>query len=467
MAKKKNTGRRLVFILLGVIVVLVILGVVAAQFVNRDGGGVSVETATADVRAITQVVTASGQVQPEVEVIISPDVPGEIIQLPIQEGQQVHKGDLLARIKPDFYRAQVEQAEANVLQTKANLEQRRADMLNAEAELKRQQSLYDRQVISESAIEQAKTQYDVAKAGFDAAQYSVQSSEARLREAQEQLDKTALYAPMDGTVSKLDVELGERVVGTSQMQGTEMMRIARLDQMELEVDVNENDVVNVSLGDTASIEIDAYPERFFKGIVTEIANSARVLGAGSQEQVTNFPVKVRILDPHNAHARVGNGSGEMVPDQEVPMATADAPNFRPGMSGTVDIFTQTVSDVVAVPIQAVTVRDFNQLKREEARRNRRGAEADTASAASDEEAMDTLAEEDLRKVIFTVEEGKARVVEVETGIADDRFIEIKSGLQGGEKVIIGPYSAVSRRLEPDMNVKEENDPGRSAGRPAS
>lgn len=457
MAKKKSATRRLLFILLAAVVVMIILGVIAAQFLGQRGNGETVEIARAEIRTITQVVTSSGKVQPEVEIVISPDVSGEIIQLPVKEGQQVRQGELLARIKPDFYAAQVEQAEANVLQGRAMEAQRRADMLNAENELNRQKSLYERQVVSESAYQQAVTQYEIAKAAHEAAQFSVQSAEARLRESKEQLSKTALYAPMDGTISQLDVELGERVVGTSQMAGTPMMTVARLDQMELEVDVNENDVVNVSLGDTAAIEIDAYPERFFRGVVTEIANSARVMGAGTQEQVTNFPVKVRILDPHNAEARIAAGGGVTL-EQEVPGVTPDIPSFRPGMSGTVDIFTMTVADVVAIPIQAVTVRDFNQLDDEGDR-----SDSTRADPASDDEAEDlpeTLREEDLRKVVFTVDdEDKARIVEVETGIADDRFIEVKSGLTGGERVITGPYSAVSRTLRPGMNVTE-----RGAGR---
>ncbi len=457
MAKKKGGSRRLLFILLAAVVVLVILGVIAAQFVNRGGDGLAVETTSVEVRTITQVVTSSGKVQPEVEIVISPDVSGEVIQLPVKEGQQVRRGELLARIKPDFYSAQVEQAEANVLQGKALKAQRRADMLNAEQELNRQKSLFERQVVSESVYQQAQTQYEIAKAAQEAAQFSVQSAEARLRESKEQLSKTVLYSPMDGTVSKLDIELGERVVGTSQMAGTPMMTIARLDQMELEVDVNENDVVNVSLADTAAIEIDAYPERVFRGVVTEIANSARLIGAGSQEQVTNFPVKIRILDPHNAEARVAARQGGML-EQEVPGEGQDYPSFRPGMSGTVDIFTNTVDEVVAVPIQAVTVRDFNQLRADEERRNRRrGNRSDTTETASQEQTPnvpESLREEDLRKVVFLMVEDKAQIFEVETGIADDRYIEVKTGLEGGERVITGPFRAVSRTLRPDLDVKE-------------
>ncbi len=463
MAKKKNTTRRLLFILLGAVVVMVILGLVAANFLRGGNEGETVETAKAEIRTITQVVTSSGRVQSEVEIVISPDVSGEIIRLPVIEGQQVRQGELLARIKPDFYSAQVEQAEAGVSQSRALEAQRRADLLNSEQELNRQKSLFDRQVVAESAYQQALTQYEIAKAALEAAQFSVESAEARLREVKEQLSKTALYAPMDGTVSQLNIELGERVVGTTQMAGTAMMTIARLDQMELDVDVNENDVVNVALGDTASIEIDAYPERTFRGIVTEIANSARVVGAGTQEQVTNFPVKIRILDPHNPEARLAAGKTTAL-EEESP-TSEDYPSFRPGMSGTVDIFTMTVAEVVAIPIQAVTVRDFNNLGND---RNRRGNDADTTEAEteSDEEETpmvpESLREEDLRKVVFLMEEDKARIIEVETGIADDRFIEVKSGLEGGERVITGPYRAVSRTLQPDMDVQER---GRRRGGP--
>ena len=445
MAQKKSATRKLLIGLGVLLVLLVIVAVVASQFLGGRGEGVEVETARVEIRDVTQVVTASGRVQPEVEVIISPDVSGEVIQLPIQEGDQVKRGELLARIKPDFYSAQVEQAEANVFQNRAVLEQRRADLLGAEAELKRQESLFERGVISASAIEQARTQTQVAKAAFEAARFAVESGQARLREAREQLGKTALFAPMDGTVSKLDIELGERVVGTSQMAGTEMMRIARLDQMELEVDVNENDVVNISLGDTAAIEIDAYPEQIFRGVVTEIANSARVIGAGSQEQVTNFPVKIRVLDPHNLDARVAAAGTSL--DQEMPVVVEDSPRFRPGMSGTVDIFTKTVGRALAVPIQAVTVRDYNQL---------RDDDDDSATARP----VSAFTNEDLRKIVFVVDDGEAQFREVETGIADDRYIEIKSGLEDSLTVIIGPYRLVSRTLEPGDRVQVDDGRGR-------
>lgn len=446
MATKKRTTRRVLITVGLLIAALVLLGVVGrmAGFLGGGNDGVPVEAAEAQRRDITQVVTAFGRAQPEIEVTISPDVSGEIIELPVREGDRVARGDLLARIEPDAYLAQREQREASLKQMKATLEQRRADLLQAERTINRQQQLYDREVIPESDLEDARTQYEVAQANFNAAQYQVENAEAQLEETEKQLDQTSIYAPMDGTVSKLDVEAGERVVGTSQMAGTEMMRIARLDQMELEVDVNENDVVNVALDDTASIEVDAYPDRAFRGAVTEIANSARVQGEGTQEQVTNFPVKVRVLDAHNTSLRELPPSerGMALQEDEVPAMPDEPPLLRPGMSGTVDIFTQTVHDAVAVPIQAVTVRDFNRV----GPNARSGpSEADSSTAALD-------INEDLRKVVFVIEADSARMVEVATGIADDTYIEIRSGLSGGEQVIAGPYRAVSQTLAPGMKV---------------
>jgi HlyD family secretion protein len=446
MSNTSSSTRKILYLiggLVGVIILLIVIGSIAGWFGGERG--VSVETTTVERRTVTQVVTASGKVQPEVEVKISPDVSGEIIELTVREGDRVERGQLLARIRPDFYTAQVEQAQANVMQSRANMAQRRADMMNAELELNRQKELFERQVVPRSALETADAQFEIAKAGFEAASYAVESAEARLREGREQLSKTAIYAPMNGTVSQLNVEAGERVVGTSQMAGTEMMRIARLNQMELEVDVNENDVVNVSLGDTARIAIDAYPERPFRGVVTEIANSARVTGAGSQEQVTNFPVKIRVLDSHN------------LDDDAVMTALADegdtpleAPNLRPGMSGTVDVYTHTVFEAIAIPIQAVTVRDVSSMRE------------DTTVARPASTGSGTSRTEDLRRVVFIVEDGEARMIEVTTGISDDSHIVVTSGLGDGAEVVIGPYRAVSRELEDRQAVRKSDTESRRA-----
>ncbi len=454
MAKQKKSATRRLLIVLGILVVVVIVAIVGARLAGFGGGPKATQVELADValRSVTQVVTASGKVQPETEVKISPDVSGEIVTLTVMEGDQVRQGQLLARIKPDFYQAQVEQAEASVLQSRAAEAQRRADVLSAELDFNRQKELFERNAVAESVFEQAKTRYDVAVASLEGARYAVQAAEARLRESRESLGKTAIYAPMDGTVSKLNVEQGERVVGTSQMTGTEMMRIAKLDQMEIEVDVNENDVVNVTLGDTAAVEVDAYPGRKFKGVVTEIANSARVSGAGSQEQVTNFPVKIRILDVHNIQQSRSPTGEVLATDGEVPGSVQGAPSFRPGMSGTVDVYTETLDNVLAVPIQAVTVRDINAIRREALEKERRGkpeAEADTSAVVPEEE--------DLRRVVFLFVDGKAELSEVETGISDDTHIVIKSGVASGQQVITGPFRVVSRTLKPGDAVEEIKD----------
>ena len=450
MANKKSTKRRVLItagIVVAALIVLGVVGRVAGFFGGTDGIGV--EISEADERTITQTVTAFGRTQPEVEVTISPDVSGEIVQLAVREGDPVRQGELLARIQPDNYESQVKQAQARLNQARATKAQRRADLLQAERQYERQKQLHEREAISESELEEAETNYEVAKANHESATYEVENAEAQLEEAEKQLERTEIYAPMDGTISRLDVESGERVVGTAQQPGTEMMRIARLDQMELEIDVNENDIVNVSERDTASIEIDAYPDRSFQGVVTEIANSARVEDQGGQQQVTNFPVKVRVLDRHNTNFAVGSTGPEIV-DDEMPLVERDTPIFRPGMSGTVDIFTQTVENAVAVPIQAVTTRDVSVLHNPD-------------DGASEGEAQQREPREEIGEVVFVAEADSARMVEVSTGIADDTHIEITSGLEGGERVIIGPYRAVSRELEHDTKIREET-PGPAAMR---
>jgi HlyD family secretion protein len=422
--------------------VLLVVGGLGWQLGWFGGGeaGLQVETEQAERRTITQTVTAFGRAQPEVEVMISPDVSGEIVELPVQEGDAVQKGDLLARLKPDDYRAQQQEREAQVAQQKANLARRRADSVQARQTFERKKELYEKGVIPESEFENAQSSYQQAVAQLEAARYRVESARASLRDAREQLQKTRLYAPMDGTVSKLTVEVGERVVGTRQRSGTEMMKIAQLDRMEVEVDVNENDVVNVAARDTASIEIDAYPDRALRGVVTEIANSARIENQGSQQQATNFPVTIRVLgDPNTGPAAFRSSEGVSRPEK--PADATDSPVLRPGMSGSVDIYTATEEDAVAVPIQAVTVRDFNEVGPD--------AEADSSAKSGG-------GQEDLRRVVFVAEADTARMVEVNTGIADDTHMEVRAGLDGGERVITGPYKAVSQELEPGAKIQTDS-----------
>ncbi len=403
----------------------------------------AVETERAERRTVTQVVTAFGRAQPEVEVTISPDVSGEIVALPVKEGDVVRKGDLLARLKPDDYQAQLERQRAMVSQQKANLAERRADSVQTRRTYERKQKLYEKGVISESEFQDAESAFQQAVARLQSSRYQVESAKASLQDAREQLEKTRLYAPMSGTVSKLEVEVGERVVGTAQRAGTEMMNIAQLDRMEMEVDVNENDVVNVASRDTAAIDIDAYPERTFQGIVTEIANAARIENQGSQQQVTNFPVTIRVLgDPNAANTATREGGGITRP--EVPTDETSGPVLRPGMGGSVEIQTETVEKAVAVPIQAVTVRDFHEVRPE---------------ASADSSGSSQPMNEDLRKVVFVAEGDSACMVEVTTGIADDTHMEIRSGLSGGERVITGPYEAVSQQLAPGTKIQMPGDEG--------
>ena len=468
-------------ILIGLGVLLVVLVGVA---LTLGGGeeGIEVETAEARVRTITQTVSASGTVASEVEVAISSDVSGEIIFLAVEEGDRVQQGDLLLRVRPDFYATEAERARAQVATAQSGVgeaqnavaeaqqavEQARADLARATAErerteraLTRQQDLFDRDVAPAMDLEAARGAFEVARAAeasarqaVDGAQARVASAQGRVRSAQtqvqgaragarqagQQLAQTAIYAPMSGTVSQLNVELGERVVGTATMSGTELMRIARLDAMTMEIDVNENDVVNVELGDSARVEVDAYPSEALRGAVVEIANSARIQNAGTSQAVTNFPVVVRL-----AAAGADVTDAERAPEEGVP--AAPGPTLRPGMSGTVDIYTRSVPEAVVVPTQAVTARDFNEVERE----RRRRAEA----LGEDVPDTDIPEGEDVRRVVFVVVDGKAEMREVTTGITDDTHIEIREGLTGGETVITGPFRLLRTELAEGDAVKSE------------
>jgi HlyD family secretion protein len=447
MAGKSNPTKR-ILVIGGILLALIVVVVVAGKIFGGEKTGIEVETTSVTRRDLTQVVTASGKIQPEIEVKISPDVSGEIVFLGVKEGDWVEKGTLLARIKSDFYATQVERSEAGVSQAKAALAQTQAQLMGAETEFNRQKDLLAQNAIPRNSFETAQTQFKVAQANVQSAQFSVQSAEASVREAREQLNKTSIFAPMSGVITQLNIELGERVLGTNQMTGTEMMRISRLDQMEVQVDVNENDVVNVAVGDTAAVKVDAYPDRVFKGVVTEIANSARVAALGTQDQVTNFPVKVRLLGQApikqdailQTHQTKADELSIQVNQQE----------FRPGMSGTVDMYAETVRNAISIPMQAVTARDFVKLgKSTHGKVVKQDANKDG----------DTKKEEDLRKVVFVMKDGKAKMVEVETGISNETHIEIKSGLTGSETVIVGPFNVVSRDLnEGDLVQLKKEEP---------
>ena len=468
-------------ILIGLGVLLVVV-VGVAVVLGGDEEGVSVETAEARVRTITQTVTASGTIASEVEVPISSDVSGEIILLAVEEGDRVQQGDLLLRVRPDFYASEAERAQAQIASAQSGVgearnavaeaqqavDQARADLARAAAEreraeraLARQQDLFDRDVAPAMDLEAARGAFEVARAAEASAREAVAGAQARVssaqgrvrsaqtqvagaragaRQAGQQLAQTSIYAPMSGTVSQLNVELGERIVGTATMSGTPILTIARLDAMTMEIDVNENDVVNVEVGDSARVEVDAYPDEALGGAVAQIANSARIQNAGTAQAVTNFPVVVRL-----AAAGASAADAAVAPEEGVP--SAPGPVLRPGMSGTVDIYTRAVPDAVVVPIQAVTVRDVNALERE----RRRKARAEGAADAADPD--DVPEGEDLRRVVFVVVNGKAEMREVRTGITDDTHIEIREGLTGGETVVTGPFRLLRTELEEGDAVK--------------
>lgn len=426
--RPKKKSRRTLIIVLSSLVVVVIAGAVFAASRNKEGG-IPVTTEKAVVKTITQVVTATGKVQPEVEVKISPEVGGEIIAIPFKEGATVKKGEVLVKIKPDFYQAQVEQMEAALASAKASSVLSQARLTKAEQDFKQSQELYDKKLVSEADFTAARTNYDVAKADYDSSQAQIRRSDGSLSQARDSLGKTTLYAPMDGTISSLSSEVGERVIGGGQFAGTEIMRVADLGNMELRVQVNENDIVNVKIGDRAVINIDAYPNRKFAGAVSEISSSAQGSGSISQQaaqsvDVTNFLVKIKVTD-------------------------RDA-QLRPGMSATADIMTQTVENVVAVPIQSVTVRDQGGLTSEEFQK-KKAADAQNKSG----NVLDVAAERDaarrdrekLLHVVFLKDGNKVKMIKVETGIADNTYIEVKSGVKKGDEVVSGSYAAISRRLK--------------------
>ena len=405
--------------LIGIAVILIVLAIVgkkAGWFGKPETIEVSVEKP--QFRTITESISANGKIQPVVEVKISPEVSGEIIELTVKEGDTAQKGQLLCRIKPDTYISIKERTIASVNSAKARLTQTQAQLQQSELSFNRSKQLFEQKAISESEFENAKTNFQVAKADVQAAIFNVESAEASLKEAEESLRKTTIYSPVSGTVSKLNVELGERVVGTAQMAGTEILRIANLSNMEARVNVNENDIVRVKLNDTALIDIDAYTEEKFKGIVTQIANSASVTG-GTTDQVTTFEVRILILEDSYKH-----------------LVTAKKPNpFRPGMSTTVDIQTTTRSNVLTIPIQAVTTRSDSISI---------GAKGFTEVTENEPEVVKPKAE--LKEVVFVTAGDTAKMVTVKTGIQDNRFIEVTEGLTGDEEVVVAPFSAISRKL---------------------
>ncbi len=416
-----------VLIFIGIFLILTLVFAIGGKKFGFIGGvdPIEVEIITVENGTITELVTASGQIKPEVEVSISPEVAGEIIELNIMEGDFVEEGDLLVKIRPENFinalersRANYNQVKANLSSTKSGLARSEAQYLRSKLEFNRQDKLYKLNVISDSDYELAESNFKISKQDLESAkqsvlasQYVVKSSKASVDDAEENLRKTGILAPMRGTVSLLSVEVGQRVVGTSQMAGTELLRVADLSIMEVEVDVNENDIVRVSIGDTTNIDVDAYTtyDEFFKGVVTEIASTANP--KPSADAVTEFKVKVRILN--ESFSNLVEVEGIKNP-------------FKPGMTASVEIITQIKKDIIIVPIASVTT----QSKK------------------------DSIGLEVIKQYVFIEKDMMSKMVEVTTGISDFENIEILSGISQGDKVIKGPYIAISKKLKEGSLISE-------------
>lgn len=415
---KKNKSKKKVFIFGGLGLLVVILIIIA--FV---GGGreeiIAVQTEKVIKRNITQFVTATGKINPEFRVLITPEVTGEIIALPVKEGDKVKKGDLLIRIKGDQYQAQRERLEATLLSSEANLKIREAELSRVTSDFNRVKELHSKGLSSDVELEISQSNYLTTKGAYESAQASVLQSKASLKEILDQLYKTTITSPMDGTVTLLNVEIGERVLGSGFTQGTNIMTISDLNNIEAVVDVDENDVILVSVGDTAKIKVDAFGDKIFKGTVSQIGNSAKTSGLGTQQEVVNFEVKIKLLEPDES--------------------------LRPGMSCNADIETETVMDVLSVPIQSVTAR--TDVKTPSGNEQNDGDEAVVERRTRFEKP---------KEIVFIVKDGIAKTIEVETGISDDNYIEIKNGLDGNEDVVSGSYRAISRELNDDTKVRVEN-----------
>lgn len=438
---------------LGIGLALLLVLAVAGKKLGWFGTGDVLQVAVEKVakRSLVETVTASGKVVPQTELKLSSEVSGEVIQLNVHEGDSVKKGKLLVVVNPAIYEAIVTQATAGMNQFRANLASAKATSIQAKVAfdqakrtLDRNEKLHDDKVIADAEYEASKLQYDQANANYqtsleqvNAASFSVSSAEAQLKQANDNLKKTTIYAPIDGIVSLVNVKLGERVVGTAQMAGTEIIRIADLNNMQAEVDVNENDVLRISLGDTADIEVDAYINKKFKGVVTQVSYSATntINQVISTSQATNFTVKMKLLKESYADL-IKPELGKKFP-------------FRPGMSATVDIKTESRDNVLTVPIQSVTTREEKDLKEKD---------TDFAKTKKAEKAAAGNKKE-LQEIVFVTEKGKVVAKPVKTGIQDASYMEITSGLTEGETVVKAPFKLISKTLKDGSSVKivEEKD----------
>jgi HlyD family secretion protein len=412
-------SKKTIYLLIAAAVAIIALLIVLSKtgVIGNKDKGKSVEIANVTATTIVETVSATGKIQPEIEVKISSEVSGEIIALNVIEGQVVKKGELLVKINPDLYTSGYNRTLSNLSGTKANLSQAEASFKEAKANYDRNKTLFEKGIISKSDWDKTVATFEVAKANKQSAYFNVQSASATVNEAKDNLGRTTIYAPADGTISVLNVELGERVLGTQQMAGTEILRVANLNNMEVEVDVNENDIVKIKVGNEAKVEVDAYLKKQFKGIVTSISNSAS--STLTADQVTNFKVKVRILKESYQDLLEGK--------------PATYSPFRPGMTATVDIITKTRTNVLAVPISSVVVKsDTTAVK---------------GFKVEDEDEKKTTPKSDKKlECVFVKVGDKAKIRIIKTGIQDDTNIEVLTGLKKGDVVITGPYSTVSKDL---------------------
>ena len=414
-------SKKTIYILLGSAVALVVVLLVLSKtgVIGKKDKGTEVEIATVNEITVVETVSATGKIQPETEVKISSMVSGEIIALPVKEGQVVKKGDLLVKINPDLYTSGLNRTVSNLSGTKAGLTQAEAQFNEAKSSYERNKILFDKGIISKSDWDKAIASFEVAKASKQSAFFNVQSATATVNEAKDNLGRTIIYAPADGTISMLNVELGERVLGTQQMTGTEILRVANLNNMEVEVDVNENDIVKINVGDSAKVEVDAYLKKEFKGIVTSISNSAST--ALTADQVTNFKVKIRILKESYMDLLEGK-----------PVTYSP---FRPGMTATVDIITTRKENVIGVPISSVVIKSDTTAVSKIVVEDSKESQAQIAPKSDKK-----------FECVFVKVGDKAKIRIIKTGIQDDTNIEVISGLKKGDVVIVGPYTTVTKEL---------------------
>ena len=404
--------------------VLALIAGVGVYWAERGPDPISITTEKATVCDITQLVSATGKIRPELEVKISPEVAGEIIEMPVIVGQPVKKGDLLLKIKPNNYIARVKQAEASLSAAQADSLQRKVQMLNDQLDLRRALDLFTKKLLSEADYKAAETKSQVSQASYASSLHQIDVAKSNLDQNEDLLSKCVIYSPMDGVISVLSSEIGERVVATGDFAGTEVMRVANFGSMEVRVDVNENDVVNVDVGDPVRIRVDAYPGRLLNGSVKRIASTATVKNEGTQQEVTNFEVRIQVANP--------------------------AVQLRPGMSASADIETQTAHHVVAVPIQSVTVR--SKESGETAEQLKQDREKQTGVNLNELERQTT---KELQRVVFLKDQDAVRLVPVQTGIADNNFVVIRSGIKEGDEVVSGSYTAISKDLKDRSKVRIE------------